>query len=381
MSDQTLRNRHQKTAAITLIGALANLFLALVKCVAGWLGNSHALFADGIHSLSDLFADAVVYIASKFGNVQADSEHPYGHQRIETAGTIAVAAFLFAAAAAIIISGMQHIVTARDHHTVISHYVLWIAVFSLILNEAIYHITLSVAKKIDSDILRAHAWHRRSDAATALIVLIGVIGSMFGFYFLDGVSAIIIGLFILRMAWKMGRKSFDELIDRGLNPTELTAISDTICHVPGVQALHQLRTRLMGGQICADVHVIVDREISVSEGHYIGDQVLDHLKEKFPKINDIVIHVDSENDEAQHNADQLPARAAILTALNKAATQLPEHEYMQLKAIHYFNKQLTVELFFPLSCLDYTPKEILHAIYQQELAKLWRTVKLNLFFF
>lgn len=380
MSDQTLAERHQRTAAITLIGALCNIFLALIKCAAGWFGHSQALFADGIHSFSDLFADLVVYVASKFGNVQADLEHPYGHQRIETVGTIVVAAFLLAAAVTIIISGIKHIITHTDQ-TIIHPYVLWIALLSLIINESIYHITLHIAKKIHSDILRAHAWHRRSDAATALIVLIGVVGSMLGFHLLDGISAIIIGCFILRMAWKMGRNSFDELIDRGLNQTQLAAISTTIQHVSGVQALHQLRTRLMGGQICADVHIIVDRHISVSEGHYIGDQVLEQLKKKFPEIHDIVIHVDSENDELQHHADALPARTKIVETLSASAEHLPEYHCMQLKAIHYFNKHLMLELTFPLNCLTRTTKEQLHAAYQQELFKLWQALQINIFFY
>jgi len=380
MSDPTLTARHQKTAAITLIGAFCNLFLALVKCAAGWFGQSQALFADGIHSFSDLFTDLVVYVASKFGNVQADLDHPYGHQRIETVGTIVVAAFLLAAAVTIIVSGIKQIV-AHTHHAAISPYVLWIALLSLIINESIYHITLHIAKEIHSDILRAHAWHRRSDAATALIVLIGVVGSMLGFHLLDGISAIIIGCFILRMAWKMGRNSFDELIDRGLNQAELAEISATIQQVPGVQALHQLRTRLMGGQICADVHIIVERYISVSEGHYIGDQVLEQLKKKFPQIHDIIIHVDSENDELQHDAGQLPARRKIIARLFAAAQTLPEYQHMQLKAIHYFNKNLLLELVFPADCLTRTTKQQLHTDYQQALDPLWQDLQINIFFF
>jgi cation diffusion facilitator family transporter len=378
MSDDLI-GRHKKTRFITFIGALFNLLLALLKCLAGWFGHSHALFADGIHSLSDLFADLVVYFSSKLGNEQADYDHPYGHHRIETLGTVVVAVFLAATAITIIISGVEHAL-APHADELIHSYVLWIAVFSLLINEIIYHVTLHIATKIDSDLLRAHAWHRRSDAATSLIVLIGIGASFLGFTHLDAIAAVVVGVFILKMAWQMGRKSLDELVDRGLNQTELLAISEAIQSVSGVEALHQLRTRLMGGQIYADVHIIVKPRLSVSEGHYIGDHVLMQLQRQFSKINDITIHVDVENDELQHDADALISRAEILTLLAKLAPQLPYYEQMQLKAIHYFKNTLTLELLFLLNCLvDVTP-ENLQKIYYEKISGVLSPVQLEIYF-
>ena len=158
------------------------------------------------------------------------------------------------------------------------------------------------------------------------------------------------------------------MVDRGLNQAELLAIRQAIQGVPGVEALHQLRTRLMGGQIYADVHIIVKPRLSVSEGHYIGDHVLMHLQQQFPKINDITIHVDVENDEVQHNADRLPSRAEILMFLAKIAPQLLHYEQMQLKAIHYFKNTLTLEFVFPLSCLAEDMQENLQKNYQEKIS-------------
>lgn len=380
MQNLSLAERHQQTARITILGAAFNILLAIIKCVAGWFGNSHALLADGVHSLADLFADAAVYFASKFGNQEADLDHPYGHHRIETAGTIVVAAFLLFAGLGIVVSGLQHI-WHPGHDNYIHTYVLWIALLALIINEAIYWLTLHVAKKINSDMLRAHAWHRRSDAATSLIVLIGIVGSMVGLPYLDGAAAIIVGLFILKMAWDMGRRSVDELVDRGLNPKELAAIAKVIREVPGVESLHQLRTRLMGGQIYADAHIIVDPYLSVSEGHFIGDNVLVALKKYFPKVHDITIHVDSENDEITHEEYRHASRAEILQALAELTHDLPHATQAQLKAIHYFESYLLIELLLPVLCLVNNQKEQIHKPYQQKIAERIPNSRVVIFFY
>ncbi len=362
MQQKTLDARYRATAVVTILGAVANIILSLIKCIAGWLGNSHALFADGMHSLSDLLADTIVLLASKFGNRAADKKYPYGHERIETAATIAVAGFLIFAALGIIVSGTKHIIDSGTN-TYIHPYVLWIAVLALVINESIYWITLSVAKKIRSEMLIAHAWHRRSDAATSLIVLIGIIGSMLGIHYLDGVAAIVVGLFILRMGWKMGKNSFEELIDRGLDETELQKIKEAIRSIEGVRTLHQLRTRLMAGKIFADVHIIVDPFISVSEGHYIGDQVYLVLEKNFPTIEDITVHVDSENDEFDQNTRLMPSRKSVLKKLESLKQQLPEYEFLHLKNIHYLQNRLLLELAFPTSVLERNSLKSLEAAY------------------
>ena len=350
METEDLQERYRQSARVTWIGAFCNLLLAAIKCLAGWLGNSHALFADGVHSLSDLFADGIVLLASKFGNEAADTEHPYGHHRIETAATIAVALFLLAAGVGIIMDGVDHMLHPV-HDTYIHPYVLWIAILALIVNESIYWMTIRVARKIQSDMLAAHAWHRRSDAIVSLIVLIGIGASMLGFHYLDGIAAIVVGLFILKMAWSMGRKSFDELVDRGLSQKELEDIKHTIQTVPGVVGLHMLRTRLSGGAIMADVHVMVEPFFSVSEGHYVGEKVYALLKEKYPAIKDITVHVDSENDELVHDNLSLPSRQSISEILASLKNELPLYSQMQLKAIHYQGTKVILEIVLPLSAL------------------------------
>jgi cation diffusion facilitator family transporter len=376
MQAEALAERHKATSRVTWLGAVCNLFLSLVKCLAGWFGHSHALLADGIHSLSDLIADGVVLIASKFSSEEADHEHPYGHQRIETAATIGIAGFLVFAGLGIIISGVQHILSPI--HDKISPYVLWTAILALVVNEAIYWITIRIAKKIQSDMLVAHAWHRRSDAAASLIVLIGIIGSMLGIYYFDGLAAIVIGLFILRMAWRMGRASFDELTDRGVDEEELEKIKNAIQSVEGVCALHQLRTRLMAGKIIADVHIIVDPLLSVSEGHYIGDKVYERLAKGFPSLEDVTVHVDSEDDEVQHFTRYLPSREQILSALKNLS--LPYFQEMKLKAIHYQANHVILECVFSLAVLTKTNAETLEKSYAEKIQTLYPAAKVKIFF-
>ncbi len=374
-----LQKRHKQGAFVTLVGAFFNVLLAAIKCLAGWFGNSHALFADGIHSLSDLFADGIVFLASKFGNEKADEEHPYGHHRMETAATIAIALFLLTAAVGIIGTGGDHVLHP-NHDTRIQPYVLGIAFLALVINEAIYWLTLRVAKKIHSDMLIAHAWHRRSDAIASLIVLLGIAGSMLGFYYLDGIAAILVGLFILRMAWGMGRKAFDELVDRGVSEAELTAITQAILKEEGVIGIHQLRTRLSGGKIIADVHLMVDPLVSVSEGHYIGEQVYALLRKQFPDLSDVTVHVDSENDEFVHTNLSLPGRKKILAMLDSMKSELPYFEEAHVKMIHYMGLNILVELIFPVDILNKISKNNLQTQYSTLIKARFPTLNVQLYF-
>lgn len=374
--------RHKKARNITLIGALVNLILAIAKMLGGWFGHSHALFADGVHSVADLFADALVVLASKIGNQAADSEHPYGHRRIETAATVVVAAFLFIAGIAIIDDSIQHLYHGMTTEN-LSQWVLWIAIVSLLINEIIYQITKFIAKEIKSQLLLAHAWHRRSDAAASLVVLIGIAGAMMGWPHLDSIAAIIVGLLIIKMAYQMGRQSIDELVDRGLDEETKQAVETTIKHVEGVRALHQLRTRMMGGNVMADVHVLVDSHISVSEGHYISDHVYQALKHKFPQMTDVIVHVDPEDDEHDHDhvTLALPSRKKILKFIEKNCDELPGCHALQLLAIHYLANQIELEIALPIALLEKYSYEKLQTSYLETLKGNLSELKLKLYFF
>ncbi len=345
------KQRYLATRKVTLIGGAANAVLAITKVLFGWLGHSSALFADGIHSFSDLLSDLLVILAAKFAQHEADTEHPYGHERVETAATVALSVLLIVVGMLLIADAIRGIWLKETHH--IPHvYVLWVAVFSVIVNEVVYRYTKRVAVRVKSDMLYANALHSRSDAASSLIVLIGVAGSLLGVVWLDKVAAMLIGAMIIKMGIIIGWQNINELIDAGVDVPTLEKIRQRVMCVAGVEAIHQLRTRKMAGKILIDVHVIVPSRISVSEGHYIGDQVLVSLYRDIDNVRDVVVHVDSEDDELNPKNTLLPARNKLLPALKLAWRDLPGIKDIKDIVLHYHEGKIAVVLILPLSVLQ-----------------------------
>lgn len=372
--------RYQETRKATLIGAAANVILAVAKVAFGWLGHSSALVADGIHSFSDLLTDLLVILAAKFAQQEADDDHPYGHDRIETAATVALAILLILVGFFIVYDPIMQLLQGDDVVKPNS-FVLWIAVFSVLVNEGIYRYTLAVAKRIKSDILHANALHSRSDAASSLVVLIGVGGSLLGWTWLDGVAAIVVGLMIVKMGVSIAWRNITELVDTGVDEKILAEIKQTIIEVPGVDALHQLRTRKMAGKIFLDVHVIVNNRLSVSEGHHIGDQVLTALYQSVDDVRDVTVHVDSEDDELFSDNAKLPRRQQLLAQLNSHWQDLPGYAQIEHITIHYIEGKLELDVQMPLSVLDdLSQASALTEQYQAVVPKLALLSKVKLLF-
>lgn len=341
-------SRYQQTRAIALWGGLKNLLLAGLKIIFGIIGHSHGLLADGIHSLSDLIVDSVVIIASKFGNKAADENHPYGHGRIETAATVLLAILLAIAAFAIIVNAVTTIHSTHINE-IPSQIVLWIALSSILLNELIYFWTKHIAAQIKSKLLMSNAWHHRSDSFSSIAVALGVIGTWLGFPKLDAVAAIIVGLMILKIAWDFGWYSIRELVDTALSSEETEKIKNFIKKIPGVKAIHQLRTRSIAGSIFCDVHVLVDPFITVSEGHYIGQEVDKRLIASFPDITDVTVHIDTEDDELTSPSYNLPDRSTLQRMLKHYWQDLLPETALQTAAFHYLEGKIAIDLKLPLS--------------------------------
>lgn len=344
---------YQQTKRISLLGAVANALLGLFKVVIGITGHSQALIADGIHSFSDIGTDILVIIAAKMGSHGPDQDHPYGHARIETFATMILAVILVIVG--IVIASRSILEVAHLHHLFKSgKLVIVMATVSIIANEFLYRITRHVGERIQSRLLHSNAWHHRIDALSSLVVLIGVIGTQLSFLWLDNVAAIIVALFIVKAGIDLAWPNIKELVDTGLSEADTKKIIDYICHVPGVQSVHQLRTRSLGNAVFADVHVQVSHEISVSEGHYIADQVYDTLVNGNFSISDALIHIDAEDDEHGHYALALPDRAQIEQDIEQYCRQLPGYAAIEKIQIHYLAalKQVSIELFLPLSVLE-----------------------------
>lgn len=336
---------------VSVINATVNTLLALFKIFVGWIGNSQALIADGIHSFSDLLSDAIVYAAAIAGSKHADRDHPYGHRRIETLAAVIIAFLLIAVGVGLVYDTVLHLLS---HHTN-KHPTVWVplvAVVSAIANEGLFRYSLKMGEKINSPLLRSNAWHNRSDAMVSLIVLIGVAGNYLGYSHFDAIAAFIIALLILKMGIKMIWEGTRELIDSAVDEETLKNIEQLIRQVPGVVAIHQLRTRSLGGSIFVDVHIIVDPQISVSEGHHISDQVHMGLLNEMTHVTDVTVHIDPEDDEKRMRCLGLPNRESLAAILEPVWKSLPGFTDIQRLVIHYLNGQVYLEIYLPLSYCD-----------------------------
>ncbi len=340
-------NDYQEKRRVTVVGAVVNLVLAVAKVIFGVVGGSQALIADGIHSLSDLASDAMVLVAAKYGSQEADVDHPYGHARFETVATVGLGLLLLAVAVGIMIDA-GHRLFSPESLLVPGVLALVVAVFSILAKEALYHYTMVVARRLRSAMIKANAWHHRSDAISSVVVFIGIAGTMAGLPYLDAIGAIGVSLMIAKIGWDLGWGGVRELVDTGLDPEELEAISDTIRSVDGVKSHHMLRTRRMGEDVLAEVHIVVGSKVTVSEGHQISEAVRLRLKEDHENISEVLVHIDPEDDETETPTTiELPSRQEILERLSTRWASLP-HEHIEQINLHYLEGSINVEVVLPL---------------------------------
>lgn len=334
---------------ITVIGAVVNLILSIIKIGVGWLGQSHALIADGFHSLSDLLSDGLVYYASHHGSQEADEEHPYGHARFETLATVILGALLIAVAGGIIWDAMSRFFNDQT----VSHggLIIVVAGASILSKEVMYHLTMRTAKATKSELLKANAWHHRSDAVSSLVVLIGVGLELSGFRYFDSIAALIVGLMVIKIGFDLVSDASKELVDTALDADRIEEIKRVIMSIEGVQELHFLRTRKMGAEALVDVHILVDPMISVSEGHLISETVRLSLIREIDDIGEVMVHIDPEDDEICSPSLELPLRGELTDKLNAAWSDLLEKEKIKKINLHYLDGKVVAEIELPLSLL------------------------------
>lgn len=339
-------NRYREIRKVTLIGSAVDLSLGVVKMIVGFTANSQALIADGVHSLSDLATDFMVLLAAKHGSRDADDEHPYGHGRFETLATVALGIALIVVAGGIAWDAIERLFNPEELLQP-GIWALMVAGISVLAKEWTYHYTMHLARKLKSNMLKANAWHSRSDAISSVVVMIGVGGTMAGLEYLDSVAAVLVGAMIAKIGWDLAWQSVHELVDTALDPERVKIIRDEIMNVGGVRKLHMLRTRMMGGEALVDVHVIVDPKLSVSEGHFIGETVRKRLIEAVDEVADVMVHIDSEDDEKLKPSLNLPGRSHVVKKLEECWTEIPLASKIERIVLHYLDGKLDVELCLP----------------------------------
>lgn len=289
-TQHSLAERSAAASRSTWVSVGVNLFLTIVQIAAGILAKSQGLIADGVHSLSDLVADFVVLFASHHSKKDADQDHPYGHQRFETAASLVLGVLLLVVGVGMLWSAFLKLEepdsVQRVHITA-----LWVAGAALIAKELLFRYMLSVAKRVKSSMLVANAWHARSDAASSLVVGIGIIGNLAGYPILDPIAALIVGFMVAKMGWGFGWDSLHDLMDRSVNEQEVQAIRRTLLETPGVSDVHDVRTRKMGDMIVVDAHIEVNASITVEAGHDIAVEARQRVLQRHRVLN-LMTHVD-----------------------------------------------------------------------------------------
>jgi cation diffusion facilitator family transporter len=284
--------------AVTLAGLGINLLLAALKFAGGVFGGSQSLVADAVHSISDSITDMAVLIGSRYWTAPADEDHPHGHGRIE----MLVSFFIGGALATVGIGLAWHAVsTLPDYEKVNPGWAAFaVALFSILTKEALYQWTARTGRRIRSSALIANAWHHRSDAFSSIPVAVAVIGTRLNpaWGFLDHIATIIVGILIVHAAWSIAWPALSRLLDAGADREDQQQLRKLALATPGVRSVHALRTRHIGPGLQADIHVMVDPEITVREGHNIAGAVKERFLEAGPDVVDVLIHIEPGEDNA-----------------------------------------------------------------------------------
>ncbi|PXW98571.1 cation diffusion facilitator family transporter [Sphaerotilus hippei] len=289
-SDHSAAERRRAASRSTWVSVLVNLVLTVLQITAGVLARSQGLVADGIHSLSDLVADFVVLLANRHSSKDADEDHPYGHQRFETAASLVLGGLLLAVGLGMVWSAFLKLQQPELVPSV-GLAALWVAGGALVAKELLFRYMLAVAKRVKSSMLVANAWHARSDAASSLVVGIGIIGNLMGYPILDPIAALVVGCMVSKMGWEFGWDAMHDLMDRAVDEQEVAAIRATLAGTPGVSGVHDIRTRKMGDMIVVDAHIEVDATLTVEAGHDIAVEARHRVLQRHRVLN-LMTHVD-----------------------------------------------------------------------------------------
>jgi cation diffusion facilitator family transporter len=280
--------------SVTLVGAIINGLLIILKFAAGVLGQSQALIADAVHSISDLFTDAVVLVGLGMGRKAPDEKHHFGHARIETLASAAVGLALVGTALYLGIKAAWNIHLHTEYHP--TRLALIAAAVSIALKEALYHYTVYVGRRIKSRAVMANAWHHRSDSLSSVAVLLGVAGARIkpSWHMLDAYAALIVSFFIVKVAFDILKDTLSEFVDTAPEPEVLERIMQCTREVKGVIETHDLRVRTLGGLHQMETHIVVDGRLTVTEGHLIAKAVEKCLLEEVADLDRVIVHVDPE---------------------------------------------------------------------------------------
>jgi len=281
---------------VTWIGLVINVLLTAAKFLCGLFGLSQAVVADAFHSLSDCTTDVAVLVGIPYWSAPADRNHPHGHRRIETLVTTFIAIALAVVGIGLVYNA---ITTLKERHSSPTWIALAAALTSIVVKEFLYRWTNSVGRRIKSSALVANAWHHRSDALSSIPASLAVVAAMISptWSFVDHIGAVVVSVFILGAAWKIGWPALKQLMDAGAPEKAREQISKIALGVEQVCRIHAVRTRYMGDGLAVDLHIKVDGDLTVREGHEISELVKRRLLDQGPDLVDVVVHLEPCDEE------------------------------------------------------------------------------------
>lgn len=289
--------RNKEIYKVTLVGGAVNVFLVAFKFVAGIMGNSAAMIADAVHSLSDFITDIIVLAFVRISGKPQDKSHEYGHGKYETLALTLIGVALLAVAIWILYGGATKIATWLNGGRLEAPgmLALWAALLSIVFKEAVYRYSIIKARQLQSPAVEANAWHHRSDALSSVGTALGIGGAIFlgqRWTVLDPLASLVVGAFIVKVSVHLLRDGIGDLMEQSLPDEVEKEILQLVASVPDVEEPHDLRTRRIGNHYAIELHIIVDGDITLREAHDKASAVEDLLKSHYGQDTHVAVHVE-----------------------------------------------------------------------------------------
>jgi cation diffusion facilitator family transporter len=282
---------HYNTAVkVSILSIILNIVLSIVKFVAGLLGKSSAMISDAVHSFSDVLSTFVVIAGIKLASKEADKEHPYGHERLESVASIILACMLVFVGFELGAQGVNHI-RSGEVTEIPGRIALLAAIISILVKEGMFWYTKGIADRINSGALLADAWHHRSDALSSIGSFIGIMFARLGFPIMDSIASVIISLFIIKAAYEIFKDGVDKMVDHSCSSDKQKEIEDTVLNIDGVLGIDDIKTRLFGSKLYVDIEILADGNLSLRDSHSIAENVHHKIESTFPDCKHCMVHV------------------------------------------------------------------------------------------
>lgn len=285
-----MKNNEKIAIKVSVISIILNCLLTLIKFISGVISKSSAMISDSVHSLSDVLSTFVVIIGVKISNKKADSDHPYGHERIECVSAIILSVMLFIIGALIGINGIKN-VTNSSNLVMPGVLALIASIISIISKEAMYQYTIRVSKKINSAALKADAWHHRSDALSSIGSFIGILGSRLGFKIFDPLASVIISLCIIKVSIDIFKDAIDKMVDKSCDKEVIDKVISVIEKNESVKNIDDIKTRQFGNKAYVDVEISVDENLLLKDAHKVAEEIHNSVENEINIVKHCMVHV------------------------------------------------------------------------------------------